>query len=63
MSNKRYFEIVFPPGTFGILVICFILLKIFNQIDWPWIYILSPIIVGTLISLFCYVRNNGKTND
>jgi len=56
MNKKRYFEVAFPPGIFGILVICLIFLKISNQIGWSWWFILSPIIVGTLISSFCYIR-------
>lgn len=63
MNRKRYFVITFPPGIFGILVICFVFLKLSHDINWPWIYILSPIIIGTLISLFCHIKKSGKRND
>ena len=62
MNKKRYFEITFPPGIFGILVICFILLKIFGQIDWPWLYVLSPVIVCTIIATYFNIKKWRKNN-
>jgi len=66
MKIKRYFEITLPPGIFGILVICFILLKISHQIDWSWLYVLSPIIISTIISSYFNIKKlckNKETED
>lgn len=29
-------------GFFGLLTIVFIILKLINQIDWPWVWVLAP---------------------
>ena len=63
MSRKRYVEVVFPPGIFGVLVFSLVFLKLSHQIGWSWLYILSPVIIGTLISLLCYVKNRAKSNE
>lgn len=50
-------------GFFGLLAIAFIVLKLCKQIDWPWMWVLSPlwvpiilIIVGVLIWLPFKIR-------
>lgn len=30
-------------GFAGALTICFIVLKVMDKIDWPWLWVLSPI--------------------
>ena len=42
-------------GFFGLLGIVFIVLKLVGVIDWPWIWVLSPIwggiVIGTIVFL------------
>jgi hypothetical protein len=56
VKNKKTFEITFPPGIFGLLIFSLIVLKISHQISWSWWFILSPVIVGTLISLYFFIK-------
>jgi uncharacterized membrane protein len=53
-------EVPFPPGIFGLLVFTLVFLKLTtHQIDnWSWWFILSPVIVGTLISIYFFIRKN-----
>jgi hypothetical protein len=62
LKKKTSFEVPFPPGIFGILVFTLIILKLStHQIDnWSWWFVLSPIILGTLISLFCFIKKELK---
>lgn len=39
-------------GFTGALTILFIALKLTNQIDWSWWWVLSPIWIVTLIAVF-----------
>ena len=36
-------------GLFGICTIVFIILKLTGNIDWSWIWVLSPIWIGWII--------------
>jgi len=45
-----------------VLLIFLIMLKLFHQINWSWLFILSPIIGMLIISLFCHFRNELKKN-
>jgi len=51
-------EVAFPPGFFGALVFGLIFLKLSGQLNWSWWFILSPVIVGTLISIYFFIRKN-----
>jgi hypothetical protein len=55
-EHKTKIEIPFPPGIFGLLIFTLIFLKISHQISWSWWFILSPVIIGTLISLYCFIK-------
>jgi hypothetical protein len=61
-DNKSKIEIPFPPGIFGLLILTLIILKIStHQIDnWSWWFVLSPLIVGTLISLYYFIKKEFK---
>ena len=39
----------FTIGFVDILAIVFIVLKLTNFIDWPWIWVLSPLWIGIAI--------------
>lgn len=49
-------------GFFGLLGIAFIVLKLCGVIDWPWVWVLSPIwgsvllLVVILIIVVCLVQ-------
>jgi len=43
-----------------VLLIILIMLKLPQQINWSWLFILSPIIGMFIISLFCHIRNELK---
>lgn len=36
-------------GFTGLLTICFIVLKLTNVINWPWLWVLSPIWIAAAI--------------
>lgn len=38
-------------GFFGLLTIVFITLKLTNVIDWPWLWVLAPLLISTSIAL------------
>jgi len=38
-------------GFSGLLTIAFIVLKLVGVIDWPWIWVLSPLWIGAAIIL------------
>lgn len=43
-------------GFSGLLTIAFIVLKLMHYIDWPWIWVLSPIWISiSLVLVFCLV--------
>lgn len=39
-------------GLFGLLGVAFIVLKLYNVIDWKWIWILLPLWGGLALILF-----------
>ena len=39
----------------GLLTIVFIALKLMGYIDWPWIWVLSPIWIGILIVVLALI--------
>ena len=38
-------------GFSGLLTVAFIVLKLTHYIDWPWIWVLSPLWIGVLLIL------------
>lgn len=61
-------------GFFGLLAIVFITLKLIGTIDWPWIWILSPIwapiailiaivIIAILIAAFATVFSRNEDDE
>lgn len=40
-------------GFTGVLTLIFITLKLLNVIDWSWIWVLSPLWITFLVSVFC----------
>ena len=38
-------------GFVGALQLVFIVLKLMGYIDWPWLWVLSPIWIGAIVSL------------
>lgn len=62
MKNKKYY--ISSPGL-ELLTISFIVLKLLGKIDWPWLWVVSPIwipfaiiIVIFLIAVLCKVIIN-----
>lgn len=42
-------------GATGLLSIALIVLKLCGVIDWPWFWVLSPILIPALISAACLI--------
>jgi len=44
-------------GFVGLLTIAFIVLKLCNQIDWTWFWVLSPMIfsIGFVLFIFLFI--------
>lgn len=42
-------------GIISGLTLVFVILKIFNIIDWPWIVVLSPIWISSLLALAVFI--------
>jgi len=42
-------------GFFGLLTIVFIVLKLIDKIDWPWIWVLSPLWIPIAIFIIVMV--------
>ena len=38
-----------------LLQITFIVLKLCGVINWPWVWVLSPLWIGTIIAIICIV--------
>jgi len=38
-------------GFWGVLQIVFIVLKLTHLIDWPWVWVLAPAWIGSVLSL------------
>jgi len=49
-------------GFFGLLTVCFIVLKLCNVIDWHWKWVLAPIwipfSIGVIILLIVLIVSN-----
>lgn len=39
-------------GFCDVLTLIFVVLKLVHVIDWPWIWVLSPLWIGLVIGLF-----------
>ena len=42
-------------GFWGVLQIVFIVLKLTNLIDWPWVWVLAPVWIGAIITVIVLV--------
>lgn len=42
-------------GFIGLLTIAFIVLKLVGAIDWSWWWVLSPLWIGYVIVLICFI--------
>jgi hypothetical protein len=42
-------------GFFGLLTIVFIILKLCKVISWSWVWVLSPLWIGALLSLIIII--------
>lgn len=42
-------------GFVGLLTIVFIVLKLIGKISWSWVWVLSPIWIGTIIDVVIIV--------
>lgn len=42
-------------GFTGLLTIAFIVLKLTNYIDWPWIWVLSPLWIGFALFILIFL--------
>lgn len=42
-------------GFFGLLTIVFIVLKLTDTIDWPWVWVLAPLWLSTLVFFVGFV--------
>lgn len=52
MENKSSLSINISGGFAGALTIAFIVLKLCHVIDWPWIWVLSPVwITAAIVAL------------
>jgi hypothetical protein len=40
-------------GTAEVLFVVFLVLKLIDAIDWDWIWVFSPLLIGILWYLFC----------
>jgi len=60
MNSKKSFTIPLPPGIFGIIWISIVFLKIAGDINWSWWFIMSPVIFGSGISLYYFIKNKEK---
>lgn len=49
-------------GVLSILTLIFIVLKLTNNIDWSWLWVLSPLWISTLlfIILFAIIMIGGR---
>jgi hypothetical protein len=49
MSKHLNMDISFGGGFVSLLQVAFIVLKLLNQIDWPWLWVLAPIWISASI--------------
>jgi len=56
MSKKKSTGAISGVSTYGLLTIAFIVLKLTHQIDWSWMWVLSPLWIGfALFVLFLII--------
>lgn len=61
MSESKVSTVQVGPGATGLLGLLFVYLKVTNQIDWSWLWVLSPfwiplaLFVGFLLCLLTIV--------
>lgn len=55
MSNSSSSSSSGGIGFTGLLTIAFIVLKLTNYIDWPWIWVLSPLWIGFAIFILIFI--------
>jgi hypothetical protein len=39
-------------GFLGTLTIVFVIFKLLGKLDWSWFWVLSPVIFGTILTIF-----------
>ena len=57
MSNKNVSSSSSSAGIgfTGLLTVAFIVLKLCHVIDWPWIWVLSPLWIGFILGILIIV--------
>jgi len=51
MKENKSVSISIGGGFSGLLTIAFIVLKLCHVIDWPWIWVLSPLWISFAIAI------------
>jgi len=52
MSNDaKSVSVQVGPGGMTVLTIAFVLLKVYNKIDWSWWWVFSPLWIPTVVIL------------
>lgn len=51
MKENKSVSISIGGGFSGLLTIAFIVLKLCHVIDWPWIWVLSPLWISFAIAM------------
>lgn len=51
MKNNKNVSVTIGSGCAEILTLIFITLKLLKIIDWPWIWVLSPLWIGFIIAV------------
>lgn len=54
MVNVKYKKRSHGMGLIGTLVTLFVVLKLMNLINWPWIWVFSPIWISILIAIVLF---------
>ena len=65
MKENKSISISIGGGFSGLLTIAFIVLKLCNVIDWPWIWVLSPLwisfalflVIIAIIALVVFIKS------
>lgn len=57
MSNKTVSSSSSSAGIgfTGLLTVAFVVLKLCHVIDWPWIWVLSPLWIGFILGILILV--------
>ena len=48
---------------FGLLSICFIVLKLNNNIDWSWLWVLSPLWIPSVVFVLYIIIKTWREKD